>query len=225
MALAAQQPREHVSAGVTAGPGARSQVRDVGPAHQTSPEERRSDLELVGVVLDGLSACCTHRPGLAALSRVLGDDASAAPASSPATRGALEQLQRKPHRAGIVAGLNGWFRTGHGREQHHEPMNHDTFTVRCSKIVILDHLSLDRSPRPRWVKYAVLGSSGIRSRRQPERSGTRTSSSRCSSGSSRIHHPRGSPRPNWKGLPSADLAYAEMSVGSRGRWRTGITDL
>ena len=64
------------------GPGARSQVRDVGPAHQTSPEERRSDLDLVGVVLDGLSAWCAHRLGLAALSRVFGDDASAAPGSA-----------------------------------------------------------------------------------------------------------------------------------------------
>jgi len=120
VALAAQQPREHVSAGVAAGPSARAQVCDVSPAHQTSPEERRFDLDLVGVVLDGLNAWCAHRPGLAALSRVLGDDASAAPASSPASRGALEQLQRQPHRAGI-SDPRGWLRIGHGRERYHGP--------------------------------------------------------------------------------------------------------
>ena len=146
MAPAAQQPREHVSAGVAAGPSARSQVRDVGPAHQTSPEECRSDLDLVGVVLDGLSAWCAHRPGLAALSRVLGDDASAAPTSSPASRGALEQLQRQPHRAGIDASSRRWFRIGHGREQYYGPTNHDAVTVRSSRTEWLT--------RPRILKSA-----------------------------------------------------------------------
>ena len=74
------------------------------PAHQASPEECWCDLELAGVVLDRLGARCADRPGLTALSRVLGDDASAAPASSPAPRGALEQRQRKPHCAGIGGG-------------------------------------------------------------------------------------------------------------------------
>ena len=70
------------------------------------------------------TVCRPTRP--AALSRVLDDDAPAAPASSPASRGVLEQLQRKPHRAGIGGGSRGWLRTGHGHEQYHEPMNHDT---------------------------------------------------------------------------------------------------
>ena len=52
-APAAQDPREHVSAGVGAGPGACSQVGDVCPARQASPDERRCDLDLAGVVLDG----------------------------------------------------------------------------------------------------------------------------------------------------------------------------
>ena len=68
------------------------QVRDVGPAHQASPQEHRCDLELAGLVLDGLGARCAERPSLTALSRVLGDDASAAPASSSTARGALEHL-------------------------------------------------------------------------------------------------------------------------------------
>ena len=131
-ALAAHKPREHVSAGVGAGPGACSQVRDVGPAHQASPDERRCDLELAGLVLDGLGTRCAHRPSLTALSRVLGDDASAAPASSPASRGALEQLQRKPHCTGISRGSRGWLRIGHGREPYHPTMNRDTITTRCS---------------------------------------------------------------------------------------------
>ena len=61
------------------------------------------DFELAGVVLDRLGARCADRPSLTALSRVLRDDASAAPASSPASRGALEQLQRKPYRRARVA--------------------------------------------------------------------------------------------------------------------------
>ena len=68
---------------------------------------------------------------------VLGDDASAAPASSPASCGALEQLQRKPHCAGIGGGSRGWLRAGHGREKYHDPMNHDTVTVRCDRMGIL----------------------------------------------------------------------------------------
>ena len=51
--------------------------------------------------------------------------------------GALEQLQRKPHCAGIVAGTRGWLRAGHGREQYRDPMNHDTVTVRCDRMAIL----------------------------------------------------------------------------------------
>ena len=136
-APAAQEPREHVSAGVGACAGARSQLSDVCPAYQASPEECWCDLELADVVLDGLGARCADRPGLIALSRVLGDDASAAPASSPASRGALEQLQRKPYRAGISGGSRRWFRTGHGRERYHEPMNRDTVTVRCDRMGIL----------------------------------------------------------------------------------------
>ena len=68
---------------------------------------------------------------LAVLSHVLEEDASVAP---PSFRGVLEQLQRKPHRAGIGVSSHGWFRTGHDREQYHEPMNHDVLTVRCDRI-------------------------------------------------------------------------------------------
>ena len=91
-------------------------------------------ISIVGVVLDGLGARGADRPGLTALSRVLGDDVSAAPASSPTARGALKQLQRKSYRAGIGGGSRRWFRTGHGREQHHGPANHDTVTVRCDRM-------------------------------------------------------------------------------------------
>ena len=91
-----------------------------------------------GVVLDGLGARCADRPSSATLSRVLGDEASAAPASSPTARGVLEQLHRKPHRAGIGSGSRGWLRTGHGRQQHHGQMNHDTVTVRCDRMRILE---------------------------------------------------------------------------------------
>ena len=122
--------------------------------HQASPDERRCDLELAGVVLDRLGARCADRPGLTALSRVLGDDASAAPASSPAPRGALEQLQRKPHRAGIAGGSRGWFRTGHGREQYDEPINRDTVTVRCFRSGILYHVPRTSS-RPTVVEFAA----------------------------------------------------------------------
>ena len=82
-APAAQDPREHVSAGVGAGPGACSQVGDVCPAHQASPEQCWCDLELA-VVLDGPGARCADRPGLTAFSRVLGDDASAVRGSAVA---------------------------------------------------------------------------------------------------------------------------------------------
>ena len=135
-APAAQDPREHVSAGVSAGPGACSQVGDVCLAHHALPEQCGCDLELAGLILDGLGARCADRPGLTALSRVLGDDVSAAPASSPTARGALEQLQRKPHCAGIGGGSRGWLRTGHGRERYHGPTNHDTVTVRCDRMDI-----------------------------------------------------------------------------------------
>ena len=50
--------------------------------------------------------------------------------------GALEQLQRKPHCAGIGGGSRGWLRTGHGRERYHGPTNHDTVTVRCDRMGI-----------------------------------------------------------------------------------------
>ena len=66
-------------------------------------------------------------------SRVLGDDVSAAPAPSPASRGALEQLQRNPHWAGVGGGSRGWLRTGHGRLRYHGSLNHDTVTVRCER--------------------------------------------------------------------------------------------
>ena len=49
-APAAQPPREHVSAGVDADPRARSQLRDVCPAHQASPDERRLDFDLAGLL-------------------------------------------------------------------------------------------------------------------------------------------------------------------------------
>ena len=45
------------------------------------------------------------------------------------------------------------------------------------------------------VNAATSGSSGIRARRQPARSGTTTSAPRCSSGSSRMIPPPGPPRP------------------------------
>ena len=136
---AAQDSREHVSAGVSAGSGACSQVGDVCLAHHALPEQCWCDLELAGLVLDGLGARCADRPGLTALSRVLGDDVSAASASSPTARGALEQLQRKPHCAGIGGDSRGWLRTGHGRERYHGPTNHDTVTVRCDRMRILSH--------------------------------------------------------------------------------------
>ena len=71
-AVPAQQPREHVSASVAAGPGVRLQVDNVCPAHQASSDECQCDLDLAGFVLDGLGARCADRPGLTALSRVLG---------------------------------------------------------------------------------------------------------------------------------------------------------
>ena len=162
MRPAAQQPREHVSAGVAAGPGARSQVRDVCAAHQAPPDERRFDLELASLVLDGLGARCTDRPSLAALSRVLGDDASAAPASSPASRGAFEQLQRQPHCAGIGGGSRGWLRTGHGPEQYHGPINHDTVTVRCDRMGIeLSRVGQEKYYRPgNTLEYEGGGGGG-----------------------------------------------------------------
>ena len=61
----------------------------------------------------------------------------AAPASSPPARGALDQLQRKPHCAGIGGGSRRWLRTGHGRERYHGPMNRDTVTVKCDRMGIL----------------------------------------------------------------------------------------
>ena len=142
-----QQPREHVSAGVAAGPGTCSQVYGVGPAYQTPLDERWFDLELAGVVLNGLCARRADRPGLAALSCILGDDASAAPTSSPASRGALEQIQCQPHRAGIGAGSRRWLQIGHGREQYHGPENHDTVTVRFSRMEILGLLALRTGAR------------------------------------------------------------------------------
>ena len=57
-------------------------------------------------------------------------------------RGALEQLQGKPHRAGIGSGSRRWFRTGHSREQYHEPMSRDTVTVRCDRMGILEQVRL-----------------------------------------------------------------------------------
>ena len=66
------------------------------------------------------------------------------------------------------------------------------------------------------VKYAVSGGSGIRSRRQPPRSGTTMPSRRCGSGSLRIHQPPGPSRPRWKGglsSPPKDRAC------DRVRWR------
>ena len=113
--------------------------------------QHRPDLELASVVLDGLGARCADRPGLTALSRVLGNDAAAAPAPSPASRGALEQLQRKPQRTGIGGDSRGWLAVGHGRGRYHGPLNHGTVTVRSSRMGILQR---SRTPgRTVMVRY------------------------------------------------------------------------
>ena len=95
-APAAQEPREHVSAGVTAGPEACSQVGDVCPAHQASPEECRCDLEPADLVLDHLGARCADRPGLTEIARVLGNDASACwhRRRRPAVRSSISSASR-----------------------------------------------------------------------------------------------------------------------------------
>ena len=164
---AAQQPREHVSAGVAAGPGTCPQLRDVCPAHQATPDERRFDPELAGLVLDGLGARCADRLGLAALSCVLGDHASAAPASPSASCGALEQSQRELHCAGIGGNSCGWLRIGHGRERYHEPSNHDTVTVQCSRSRILSQAgdcAMSRLSAFKMIKRRARKAEGCRPR-------------------------------------------------------------
>src|SRR5262245_21951469 len=47
----------------------------------------------------------------------------------------------------------------------------------------------------------VVGSSGRRDLRHPARSGTSIFLPNLTSGSYKIHHPPGPPRPPWKGLP------------------------
>ena len=70
-----------------------------------------------------------------------------------------------------------------------------------------------RSPR------LVSGKLGIRSRRQPARSGTSTSSPKCSSGSSMIHQPPGPPRPRSNGPADLDAEHrrAAARAGNAGR--------
>ena len=149
----AQQPREHISAGVAAvwAPARRWAMSVRHTRHLRMSAGAISGL--AGVVLDGPGARRADRPSLTAFSRVLGDDASASPVSSPTGRGALEQLQRKPHRAGIGGDSRRWFRTGHSRERYHEPMNRDMVTVRCDRMGIL---STDPQIEP-----SIIVSSGL----------------------------------------------------------------
>jgi type I site-specific restriction-modification system R (restriction) subunit len=63
-------------------------------------------------------------------------------------------------------------------------------------------------------------STGIRSRRQPARSGTRMSAPRCNSGAKRIHHPPGPPGPpgrRSKGSISARMTDAARACGDASR--------
>ena len=48
------------------------------------------------------------------------------------------RMRRRPWESAklIGGGSRRWFRTWHGREQYHEPMNHDTVTVQCDRIGI-----------------------------------------------------------------------------------------
>ena len=66
------------------------------------------------------------------------------------------------------------------------------------------------------------GQVGIRSRRQPARSGTSTSGPRCSSGSSRIHQPPGPPRPLSNGPPSSTPERRAGAGVARGRARMQV---
>ena len=83
--------------------------------------------------------------------------------------------------------------------------------------------SAPRRPSPaRGRTTAPAGRTGMRSRRQPARSGTSTSEPRCSSGSSRIHQPPGPPRPLSKGV---DEFVAQRRTGhgmARGRPRMEV---
>src|SRR6266498_4874257 len=70
-----------------------------------------------------------------------------------------------------------------------------------------------------WLMYGPLGTDGMRSRRQPAKSGTRTSSPTWISGSGRIHHPPGPPSPNWNGgtrLPPVAEAATPCAAPGRG---------
>ena len=105
----AREPRERVSAGVAAGPGACSQVRDICPARRVSPGGYRCDLEPAGLILDGLDTRCVDRPSLPVLSHVLDDAARQRRhrRRCPAVR---------PSRSG--GDSRGWSPTGHGRERY-----------------------------------------------------------------------------------------------------------
>lgn len=72
----------------------------------------------------------------------------------------------------------------------------------------------DGRSRRRVAAPPGSGSSGIRSRRQPARSGTSTSAPRCSSGSSRMIQPPGPPRPRSERGRGARVArgWARMGV-------------
>lgn len=95
---------------------------------------------------------CADRLRLLALSRVLGDDAPAAPTPSPASCGAPpEQLQRELHHARLSGGTRRWLRIGHGRKRYHEPVNDDAVTVRCSRSRILERRRDVRSSSTRFT--------------------------------------------------------------------------
>lgn len=75
----------------------------------------------------------------------------------------------------------------------------------------------------------TLGKPGMRSRRQPARSGTTTSAPRRSAGSGRIHQPPGPPFPLSNGPPEVDVHHARRAGvqrrGARGRGQLTIDDL
>ena len=101
------------------------QVCNVCPAHQALTDEHRCDLEAPGLVLDRLAARYADLLGLPTHSRVLGDDALAAPVSPPPVHGALQQIQRNPTvrgSAATVANDCGPTIT----KRYHNPMNHHT---------------------------------------------------------------------------------------------------
>ena len=52
----------------------------------------------------------------------------------PAVRSSNSSASRTVR--GIGGGSRGWLWTGHGRNQDHDSMSHDTVTVRCDRIGI-----------------------------------------------------------------------------------------